>query len=281
MQAMSINNAGNKYTITQTVLGVYTFKHIATNEVLHGQVGPWQEANLLYVEHSGIKDWQKTEFVAYDVGMGCGSQLFALYEAFLLNKKIQKLSIVSFDLEKEGLTTLKHNLEFFPHLQKYTCLLNQLLEKDFVLDTTSDNRLFEWHFIQGDFSTISDNALNPLPNADAICYDFFSPASHPHLWTLQLFSKLYAKTALEAKLITYSSATSVRAAMLAAGFYVGFGPYSGKKAKSTLAARKLNLLAEPLPEVWKQTFAASSAKFSAAETAQTLITERIAKHSQW
>ncbi len=280
---MSLIEQGNKYVITQTSTGIYSFKHLATNEILHGQVGPWQEANLLYVDHSGIKESQSDLFVVYDIGMGCGSQLFAMYEAFIKNNNIKKLCVVSFDLEKNGLLSLKENISYFPYLSDYTDLLNLLILNDKVMIHTADHREFEWIFIKGDFSQLIPEIFNSLPNADVVCYDFFSPAKHPHLWTYQLFAKLYIKSNLEVKLITYTSATAVRAALLAAGFFVGFGPISGKKAKSTIATKKKSNLTDPLPEVWKQTFTASCAKFSEKESEidKNIIASKINQHTQW
>ncbi|WGL60159.1 MnmC family methyltransferase [Pigmentibacter sp. JX0631] len=278
---MSKVEQGNKYELTKTIHGEFTFKHLETSEILHGQVGPKLEAEQLYVEQSGINQTSLSHYVVYDLGMGCGAQLFAMYEAFLGNKNIKKLTIVSFDLEKEGLQILKENIEYFSHLKKNLALLNLLLNTDHLHYSVSTIKEFEWIFLKGDFSNLSDDDYNFFPNADVMCYDFFSPAKHPHLWIYSNFKKLYRKANVDSKLITYSSATSVRAALLAAGFFVGYGPVSGKKAKSTVAAKKLDNLIEPLPIGWKNTFTASSAKFSKLETEENLIIQNINSHPQW
>ena len=278
---MSEIDQGNKYELAKTMHGDFTFKHLETSEILHEQVGPRQEAERLYVEQSGIRETSQSHYVVYDIGMGCGAQLFAMHDAFLANKNILKLTIVSFDLEKEGLRLLLENIQYFPYLNENVALINLLLKTDHLHYSVSNLKEFEWIFLKGDFNKLSDNDLNFLPNADVVCYDFFSPAKHPYLWTYSNFKKLFAKSNLNSVLITYSSATAVRAALLAAGYFVGFGAISGKKAKSTVATRKLENLLEPLPVAWKNTFAASSAKFSKQETDKNIIQQKINSHPQW
>ena len=71
--------------------------------------------------------------------------------------------------------------------------------------------------------------------------------------------------------------------MLAVGLYVGFGPISGKKSKSTISATLLSQLKEPLPIEWKYTFDRSGAKFCEVETEKSKenIIYLIESHHQW
>ncbi|WP_186645050.1 MnmC family methyltransferase [Fluviispira vulneris] len=278
---MPINDAGNKYALVYTESGIPTFRHLATQETLHGQVGPYEEAQKLYVESSAIQT-KNGKCIVYDIGMGCGAQLIAMFHAFLANKNLTHMTIVSFDLEKEGLVLLWQNKELFPYINQFTHILPMCLEKNHLLVNLEDGRLFEWIFIQGDFvQTLESEAKYPY--ADIICYDFFSPASHPQLWTYNIFSKLRERVKEDSLLITYSSATCIRAALLASGFFVGMGIASGKKARSTLASPTAQTLKELLPPEWKNRFARSQAQFSSLEKDENkaIIKERIATHSQW
>ncbi|APJ04014.1 MnmC family methyltransferase [Silvanigrella aquatica] len=279
---MSVNKQGNQYVLAETASGIPTFKHIETNEILHGQVGPYEEAYNLYVKSSSIENFAQN-IVIYDLGMGCGAQIIAMYNAFLKNKKIPKLTIVSFDLEKQGLIALLKNIQLFPYAFEFEILLKKCIEQNHISHFLDDGREFEWIFIEGDFVKTIKIFEGKFPFADIVCYDFFSPASHPHLWTYEVFLNLKNHMNPKSKLITYSSATCVRAAMLAAGFFVGFGPLSGKKAKSTIAASSLNLLEEPLPLSWQTTFYRSGAKFCSVESevSQQTILEALNSHPQW
>jgi tRNA U34 5-methylaminomethyl-2-thiouridine-forming methyltransferase MnmC len=279
---MSLKEEGNKYVLVKTDLGVPTFKHVATSEVLHGQVGPYEEATHLYVKYSNILEF-KQNVVVYDLGMGCGAQLIAMYRAFLSNKNITKFTVVSFDLEKEGLAILSENIKLFPYVAEFYECLTKCLTQNHFIHCLNDGRKFEWFFIEGDFQKTIARAVGTYPLADIICYDFFSPASQPHLWTYEVFSHLKKHMASISKIITYSSATCIRATMLAVGLYVGFGPISGKKSKSTIASTLLSQLEDPLPIEWKKTFERSGAKFCEGETEKSKqnIICTIETHLQW
>jgi tRNA U34 5-methylaminomethyl-2-thiouridine-forming methyltransferase MnmC len=278
---------GNVYALELTVHGDPTFRHVATGEVLHGQVGPWKEALQLYVEPSGLRHAQG-EWTLLDAGMGCAAQLLASVEAFEKNKNLKKLRVASFDLEKKGLEALLAHQEEFPFAKRNAGLIEKMIQVDFFVHTLDDGRQLEWKFFAGDFvekiHDFSDwSEANPNWKADLIYYDFFSPTSHPHLWSLTLLERVYESCAPEAKIITYASATCVRAVLLAAGFYVGLGIPSGRKKNSTMGATKLDALEEPLPPKWKGTFLNSHKPYvdDLDEESQKSIEDRIRNHPQF
>jgi queuine tRNA-ribosyltransferase len=87
--------------------------------------------------------------------------------------------------------------------------------------------------LRGDFAVCKRDA--PLP--DIIFFDPFSFKTDRELWTLAMFRALAELCAnKEVELFTYSYySTSVRAAMLAAGFFVAKGMGTGPKAETTIA----------------------------------------------
>jgi queuine tRNA-ribosyltransferase len=60
-------------------------------------------------------------------------------------------------------------------------------------------------------------------------------------------------------LFTYSASTRVRAALLLAGFHVGYGWSTGLKRETTAAATRLGLLEKPLDSRWLERLARSDA----------------------
>ncbi len=78
--------------------------------------------------------------------------------------------------------------------------------------------------------------LPPLPPRAAVFLDPFSPAVAPELWTTDFLRALAARLPEQCLLATYSAATGVRLALLAAGFRIGRGPRVGSKASGTLAS---------------------------------------------
>jgi queuine tRNA-ribosyltransferase len=73
------------------------------------------------------------------------------------------------------------------------------------------------------------------------------------MWTYDAFARLFAAcrgAPHPVGVYTYSVATPIRAALLAAGFFVGHGPRTGLKHETTQAATTREALAEPLGERW-------------------------------
>ena len=88
--------------------------------------------------------------------------------------------------------------------------------------------------------------------ADAIFYDPYSPAVNPEMWTVSAFEAV--RSALDPQrpcsLATYSRSTMTRAALFAAGFYVGAGEPTGFKEETTVAANAMELIERPLGREW-------------------------------
>jgi len=277
---------GNQYEPCETASGVKTFRHVATGEILHGQVGPWKEAWTLYVEPSGLPR-ARGNVVVYDLGLGCGAQLLAAFEAFFANTALTRLDVVSFDLEKSGLELLRSQLDDHPYAAPHAALLDAMISRDMVETRSPDGRLATWRFVAGDYR---DTIRAPeaggawdLPLADVIFFDFFSPSSHPWLWHLEAMRNLRARSSERACLYSYTSATRGRATMAAAGFFLGLGEPSGMKKNSTIAACRIEDLTSPLPARWRDTFLTSQAAYldDEPEAARIEIREAILSHPQF
>jgi tRNA U34 5-methylaminomethyl-2-thiouridine-forming methyltransferase MnmC len=190
---------------------------------------------------------------------------------------------VSFDLEKKGIDALLENLSHFPFAVAEREALERFAASDYVVIEDGERR-FEWRFLEGDYChTISDPANADIPPADHVFFDFFSPASHPQLWTYEVFCHLMKHCSPSARLYTYCCATRARANLLAAGFFVGFGIPSGKKSKTTIAARRREDLLEPLPPTFADTFRRSHIPFLSTERPELHeeIREKVFNHPQF
>jgi len=90
-----------------------------------------------------------------------------------------------------------------------------------------------WQLLEGNFlEMIAVATAAP----DAIFYDMFSSKVSADLWTLKAFEKLWTACGdTAAELFTYTCSTSVRVALLAAGFYVARGRSVGAKEETTIA----------------------------------------------
>jgi queuine tRNA-ribosyltransferase len=89
----------------------------------------------------------------------------------------------------------------------------------------------EWLLLHGDFAVRKFEA----PPPDIIFFDPFSFKTDSALWSLNAFRELVeACRDKPTELYTYTYSTSVRAAMLAAGFYVAKGRATGPKGETTI-----------------------------------------------
>ena len=107
-----MDERGNVYAMAKSCEGAPTFVHIKTQQRLHGRMGPWVEAWQLYIQTSGLLTRQGP-VVVYDAGLGCGTLLLAAWQAFQENDGISEMTVISFDLEKQGLAIALQNIEQF------------------------------------------------------------------------------------------------------------------------------------------------------------------------
>ena len=95
--------------------------------------------------------------------------------------------------------------------------------------------MLQWELLKGYFRDFIESA--PVP--DLIFYDPFSSKTDAALWTAEIFARIFRRCLPKsAELYTYSASTVVRAALLAAGFFVAQGVGTGPKSDTTIAFTK-------------------------------------------
>jgi tRNA U34 5-methylaminomethyl-2-thiouridine-forming methyltransferase MnmC len=261
------------YQIVPLAHGGHTLYSARYGEKLHPGLGPAAEAELLYVRQLNLRERlsaQRTEFVVWDVGLGAAANALAILRA--TRDLAGELRLVSFDDTDEPLAfalqhaaPLGYPVGFEPHL----ATLLRTRRADFA----HGKLRVRWEFQLGDFPAwlegrsvvrrVATDALAPKrsePDAPhAICYDAFSPAKNPAMWTLPVFERLFQ--ALDpgrpCALTTYSRSTMIRATLLLAGWTVGVGHATGRKEETTIAANVRALIAEPLEARWLERAARS------------------------
>jgi queuine tRNA-ribosyltransferase len=136
------------------------------------------------------------------------------------------LTLVSFENDLDSLILALRHPAWFTHL-RHAAPRRLLAENRWVNIAAG----IEWLLLRGDFNQTKFAA--PLP--DIVFFDPFSFKTDRGLWTLGAFrelANLFTGKAVE--LFTYSYSTSVRAALLAAGFFVAKGRGTGPKAETTI-----------------------------------------------
>ncbi len=263
------------FEVVKTTLGVTSIRNNLVNEVMHAPLGPWEEANKLYINQSNLKkhlskDTQE-EFILFDVGLGAGAN--ALAALHCAKSRSRPLRIISFEIDMSLLKfALKHSHEF-EHFKGYESAIESIISRG----SWSHENIY-WELLEGDFL----QCINELEHkCHLVFYDPYSLNHNQEMWTTSCFKKLREKCDDSATFYNYSQATPVRAALLEAGFYVGYGIPIGEKETTTQAACQLKDLDRPLDERWFQRWSRSDNPFPPLCEDEKALKKTIREHEQF
>ena len=223
--------------------GVGRIRDRNSGEVMHPAIDPAEEARALYVEQSRLIERLAAAsgepLVVWDVGLGAAANAMAAIhaveaeqernrpDASVRSERRRRLLLVSFENDLDALHLALRHPAWFKHLRHAGP--RQLLAQS---RWSSRKAAIDWQLLHGDFA--AHKAAAPAP--DIVFFDPFSFKADPQLWTLESFRELAALCAAKpVELFTYTCSTSVRAAMLAAGFFVAKGQGTGPKTETTIA----------------------------------------------
>ena len=277
------------FEIVQTTTGVTSIRNKVVNEIMHNPIGPWQEANALYVEQSALKahllNGDAEELVIYDIGLGAASNAVASIHCALQQGRPderRRLHIISFENNLSLLEFTLINAKEFSHLNGYSEALDSILHHH---HWTSPCGSIVWDLREGDFLELIERELSC---AEIVFFDPYSPSVNVDMWTLRCFERLRQHCAAAdgqrpTNLFTYSIATPIRAAMLLAGFYVGYGLSTGLKVETTQASTHFKSLKQPLADRWYDRWQRSDKQlpFDAADYDSLSLQRQVALHSQF
>jgi queuine tRNA-ribosyltransferase len=146
----------------------FTLRESLSGQLMHSSIGPWAEANTVYISPSdlerrlGVKS--EAPLVLYDVGMGIAANAIAAVEkcrALASAQQGRPLEIISFEKYPEALAQIVAEGDVFKYLTPYRETLNTLLQEKQV--KMGDK--ISWKLIPGNFQELD---LTPLPPADLI-----------------------------------------------------------------------------------------------------------------
>lgn len=206
-------------------------RDITSGEVMHSINNPVAEARSLYVEQSRLVERLQIPadepLVVWDVGLGAAANAMAAILAVEGSPEPRRtMTLVSFENDLDSLELALTNIGWFTHLQH--AAPQQLVSGGRWINQTGT---IEWLLHSGDFAARKFAA----PPPDIVFFDPFSFKTDSSLWTLAAFRELALVCGpRKVELFTYTNSTSVRAAMLAAGFYLARGRGTGPKAETTI-----------------------------------------------
>jgi queuine tRNA-ribosyltransferase len=213
-------------------------RDMTSGEVMHLRGDPAEESRSLYVEQSRLIERLQLStdlpLIVWDVGLGIAANAMAAIlstEDPAASPIARRLALVSFENDLDSLKLALDHMRWFKHLRHQA-------PRTLLADNRWSNSAatIDWTLLPGDFAARKFDA----PAPDIIFFDPFSFKTDSALWTLAAFRELAAVCfSKEVELFTYSSSTSIRAAMLAAGFYVAKGRGTGPKADTSIALSPL------------------------------------------
>ncbi len=268
---------GARFEVVVTQSGAAAVRDRDAGEVMHPGVGAAAESEQLYVHQSGLRSRLMQDgppLVLFDVGLGAGSNaLAAVRAARALPGRHRALQVLSFERDtaalafavtQEGAARLEYGAD------------DVRAARGLLATGTHEEPGITWRLVAGD----ARETLAACPElADVVFWDPYSPRRDPRLWTVEAFRAIRARCGPAATLFTYSSATSVRSALLLAGFFVGFGDPCGSKAATTAAAVRRGDVARPLDGRWLERVERSSAALPPDAPPDAL--DRLRSHPQF
>jgi tRNA U34 5-methylaminomethyl-2-thiouridine-forming methyltransferase MnmC len=269
------------FEIVTTTTGAVSIRNKELGEIMHNPVGPWVEANALYIDQSRLearlREASAGELVLFDVGLGAAANaLAALHCAARIPGRTRALRMISFERDLELLRFALKHAEKFAHFFGYENAIVQLISTG---RWQGDGIV--WELRHGDFrKTLKGEKYSP----DLIYYDPYSSKVNREMWSTECFRELREKSRPEGTMLyTYSQATPIRVALLAAGFFVGHGKSSGPKEETTQAATRLEDLEAPLAKKWFERWSRSHQQvpFECAPTDEEKMRMLVRRHVQF
>jgi tRNA U34 5-methylaminomethyl-2-thiouridine-forming methyltransferase MnmC len=270
-----------KYEIVTLRHGAKAIRDRASGEIMHPSVGPWVEANQLYVDQSRLSERLSAPgdgpVVIFDVGLGGGANaIAALTRARDLGReRARPLTVVSFDRSLEALLLAASAEAAFPFLSPWRTAVDAL--SDAGAWTEGD---LSWRYLPGDFR---DQVAQAGVLADVVFFDPFSPNAEPECWSVKALTQMRGgmRDSPPATLFTYSAATPTRVALLLSGLYVGAGLGVATKVETTVAATAPEALASPLGERWLARWRRSPHRGPHGQDFDEDIAHRVCAHPQF
>jgi hypothetical protein len=264
--------------------GSRAVRHTGHGEVMHPSVGPWLEAQRLYVEQGQLAERLQAPgapepLVLLDVGLGAATNaVAALTCAAGLPARRRALEVYSFEVDLAPLRLALADPAGFPFLVPFREAAEGLMR-----DGAWEGEGLSWRLLLGDAR--GHLAPGRLPPAELVFFDPFSPASNPEMWTPATLAQVHAccrsEPAARALLTTYSAATPTRVSLLLAGFYVGAGLSTGTKGETTVAGLHPSALQAPLGARWLERWERSSARAPHGEPLTPALEAQLRTHPQW
>ncbi|MBP6558536.1 MAG: tRNA (5-methylaminomethyl-2-thiouridine)(34)-methyltransferase MnmD [Flavobacterium sp.] len=201
-----------KREIIQTQDGSTTIHLPEWNESYHSKHGAIQEAYHVFIKN-GFSLFEGKSIAVLEIGFGTGLNAFITYlEAKKnSNQTINYVGVEAYPITSDEVLQMNYGQE----IDKKECHFFELLHQTSWEENHVISPTFSLTKRKQFFQDINDN------NAfDLIYFDAFGFRVQPELWSEAIFQSMYKALKPNGVLVTYACRTSIKKAMLSAGFSV-------------------------------------------------------------
>lgn len=220
------------FTPQLTADGSFTFFSSEFGEFFHSTQGAKEEALVKFATPCQIAEKAQQPVVRLlDICYGLSYNSAAALAVIWATNPNCHVELVALELDPNvPKTAIANHL-----LNIWSPPIPQLLE-DLATSLEVQTERIHAQLLLGDARTSIEQVHQSNFQADAIFLDPFSPRRCPQLWTVEFLQKLAHCCSPTGRLATYSCAASVRMALIAAGFKIGFTPPLGGRQPGTVAS---------------------------------------------
>ena len=212
--------------------GSYTFFSEEFGQTFHSKYGAKQESIFKYaiptlLAQKAVRGHLRILDICYGLGYNSAAALAAIWRS----QPECTVEIVALELDRTvPIAAIEHNL-----LSDWVEPISQLLTR-LVREELIESERLKAQLIFGDARQTIESVIECGFTADAIFLDPFSPTACPQLWTVEFIDRVARCCGVDGIIATYSCASAVRNAMVAAGLAVGSSIPIGRKSPGTVAS---------------------------------------------
>ena len=220
--------------------GSYTFYSEEFGQTFHSKFGAKEESIFKYAIPTLLAEKASRGYLRIlDICYGLGYNSAAALSTIWRSNPNCMVEIIALELDRTvPISAIEHNL-LNDWAEPIPQLLTQLLREESILvprGSANDTERLRAEIIFGDARQTIAEPIEFKFKADAIFLDPFSPTACPQLWTIEFIDRVAKCCASDGIIATYSCASAVRTAMVAAGLSIGDSSPVGRKSPGTIAS---------------------------------------------
>jgi tRNA U34 5-methylaminomethyl-2-thiouridine-forming methyltransferase MnmC len=212
--------------------GSYTFFSEQFGQTFHSKFGAKEESIFKYAMPTLLAEKaSRGHLRILDICYGLGYNSAAALATIWRSNPDCTVEIIALELDRSvPVSAIEHHL-----LSDWEEPIPQLLTRLVQAQIITEDRL-QAQLILGDARQTIRAAIDRAFQADAIFLDPFSPTACPQLWTVEFIDRVAKCCATDGIVATYSCASAVRTALIAAGLCIGDSSPVGRKSPGTIAS---------------------------------------------